>query len=552
MSSPQHPLLYRLRDALIVMGVIAVLSSCGGGGGGGSSSSSSSTTTVSASAVTTVGGAFPVGLAMGLPTALSASSGVISGMSDLISPATSYVPEQAVLSSQTDAVVYGRSTLLATGAFSDSALFTTSTRAHASCYGPAVAYTTHDDNGSSGTLSAGEVGLWQSISSGVPCAAAELRTYWAGQGQQTQQSLLLLAAMRRLISSNSSLAMPAGGQTVSVSSQLSSLLSSLSSAASVSVATISASTDGTEYTYRIVLTRGSGASAQSLEIALIHNPLDSDTHYGGTLQITLGYLSTDSSITGTQGCTDQKDSSNRYKLARISTLNYARDGAQLTLRQRQGQYCGNPTLPGTSHINELATTTNLEELDPTVYLSGSTQGGTLGWRQGFTALSMDVDLSTLGSSFIMAWQDSPQNGTGQARILAGQSDLSSGTRSVLLAHGYTPDLADTSNTDYSELHGMVCNWSGPGATQTLHTAFQYQSMSLGSSASDWTLGTSNISYAPTNSCTSSSTMRYDVDASGVIDSGEGASVSSGLYTPSSTVYYDLHTVLGISAPALSL
>jgi len=59
--------------------------------------------------------------------------------------------------------------------------------------------------------------------------------------------------------------------------------------------------------------------------------------------------------------------------------------------------------------------------------------------------------------------------------------------------------------------------------------FQYQQLTLGQSASSWTLGTSNIRYAPTNSCNASASMSFDLAGNGSVTSGEGASFNHELH-----------------------
>jgi hypothetical protein len=81
---------------------------------------------------------------------------------------------------------------------------------------------------------------------------------------------------------------------------------------------------------------------------------------------------------------------------------------------------------------------------------------------------------------------------------------------------------------------MICNWAGPGRNFTVNNNFQYQRITLSASATDWDISSaanSNLIYfAPTNSCTVSGGMNFDVDANGTVAAGEGASVTNGLDT----------------------
>ena len=78
--------------------------------------------------------------------------------------------------------------------------------------------------------------------------------------------------------------------------------------------------------------------------------------------------------------------------------------------------------------------------------------------------------------------------------------------------------------------GMTCNWAGPGNSHTPNGNFQYQALSLAYGATAWAIDTSKITYAPTNSCSSSATMEFDVNADTVLGATEGNSVTADLDT----------------------
>jgi hypothetical protein len=333
-----------------------------------------------------------------------------------------------------------------------------------------------------------------------------------------------MAALRRAIAVDGSIAQPVAGSSVNVLSRATSSLGSLLSGVTIQAASVALNADASEYSWRLLLSQGSGASAQTLEITMLHTPADTDAHYAGTLRLALSYLSTDASI----GCSDQRDGSNRYKVARLVSLGYNRQDQWLSLRLRAGQYCGNGT-SASNQFGELAATAMSGELDPAVFVNGSVRGTTLGWRQGFVRMATDIVMSAQTSDFAYAWQDQPLSGTSRARLLAGHATLDStaGSRSLALFHGYTDDITTTDGT----MRGMVCNWSGPGSTKTVQNLYQYQLLSLGSNATGWALGTSRIHYAPTNSCTASTGMSFDLNGDGSLGTGEGQGFTFDLGVP---------------------
>jgi hypothetical protein len=507
-------------------GVLAglLLAACGGGGGGGGSDGGAPTgSTVSSSGVP-----FPIGMTLASPAALAASTSVVSGGLGIVELGigASTTPLQSVMSSQVDALATGRLNLAGSHLLTLSALFDTSPRSHAACQGPEVAYQNHDDApGGNGTLARGAVAMWsdtETSSASLPCGVAELNAQTQGLSAQTNQAMLLMAALRYAIVATG-IQMPTPGQTVNLATGASSLFTSLLGGISIESASVALNSIGSEYTYRLALAQGSDATAQTLDITLLHTPAETDIRYAGVLQMTQSYLGTDASI----GCGDQVDSASRYKVARLTSVGYNRQDQWMSLRVRSGQYCGHPGNSSTAHAGQIATLTTSGEIDPSVYLGGGTRGATKGWRQGFVRMSADVVMSSLTADFVLAWQDQPQAGQGHARLIAGHSSLDAGTRTLHIHQGHTDDIAETDGT----LLGLLCNAGGPGANGIPQALYQSQTMTLASSATAWSLGTSHVRHAPTNSCNTSGGMGFDADGNGTLGASEGAGLSHDLAAP---------------------
>jgi hypothetical protein len=250
--------------------------------------------------------------------------------------------------------------------------------ADANCYGPQVAYASHEDGpGGSGTLPTGDVGLWiaTDAASGQPCAVAQLRKRISGAKRQGLQGLLMAATMRRTVAASSTLAMPASGGSTDLTSDYQSAIDRLlpASTPTADAATISLDGVGT-YTYRLVLSHGSGANAKRGEMILRHTPGSSDTVYSGTLQVAGFALDSDAAF----GCSDQTDAgTGLFKSARVSSLKYSRDGGTVKFGSRSGQYCGHPVAgSGSDDAAQVATFTTDHQLDPTVKVNGATRAST--------------------------------------------------------------------------------------------------------------------------------------------------------------------------------
>lgn len=523
------------------LGLAALIGGCGGGGGGGGTPGSAA----NPPAIGADTAAFPLGLALASPTSLVPSAQVINGATGItaVLPTADQQGEQLARSSQVDAMATGRlawsSTLL-----NANELFNTGAPADALCFGPAVLFTTHDDDNSNGQISAGQVGIWQAQDSATssPCAAAQVNARLQAPGAQVQQALLIFAALRQAIGTGHSTLVPGAGAQVSVQAEVTSLLASWSPSVSVSSATVALSGDGLTYTYRLVLQRGSGAQAQSLELALQHNPGADDTHFGGTLQVALSHLSTNASW----GCTDEIDSAtSRYKVARLLTLLYQREDDALTLRLRSGQYCGAPSANSASHIEDLATVNITGELAPEDFLTGNTRSQATAWRSGFVRMSAAISLGGSSADFLYAWQDSPTaSASGHAHLLVGHAALDSNTstRSIMVHHGDTFDIGQDTNLTQGgsdtigTLLGLACNRGAPGAPQPLQPQLYFQSQTLTIAVNDtaWSTTASHIAYAPTSTCTSGPNMRFDANGDGTIDTTEGASFAADLLGPTGT------------------
>jgi hypothetical protein len=521
----RHPAVRALASAALAS---LLMSACGGGGGGGGGDSAPGATSSSS------GVPFPFGMTLASPAALGAVSAVVPGALGILDLGlnASTTPLQRVVSSQVDALATGRLALSGGSLLNLSALFDTSARGHAACQGPAVAYQNHDDApGSNGTLPRGSVAMWSDTEindTSLPCSVAELNVQTDQLSAQTNQAMLMMAALRYAVAANSAIRMPSPGQSVDLTPGANTLLTQLLGGIVIQNASVALNDNGSEYTYRLVLNQGSDATAQTLDITLLHTPAETDVRYAGVLQISQSYVSNDASI----GCTDQRDSASRYKVSRLTSLGYNRQDQWLSLRARSGQYCGHAGNSDFGHAGQIAALTMSGELDPSAYLNGSTRGLIKGWRQGFVRMGTDLLMSSLTGDFVYAWQDQPAAGQGHARLMAGSSTLDAGTgvRTIHIHQGHTDDIAVTDGT----LRGLICNAGGPGSTATVRDLYQTQSMTLAANATSWTLGASHIRHAPTNNCNASNAMGYDADGNGALAGAEGTGTQHDLAAPTGT------------------
>lgn len=501
LSSPFSALLCVPRRAALA--VCALLAACGGG----EDTTSSPTATVATTA-RSLAESFPTGITVAAPAGLTgrnAATGVVD-------------PVEAVLADGTGMALAGLldfAPLWATGA-------------DAGCFGPVMLYANHEDGSGTeaGLLPRGALGLWNETdaTTGQPCAVAQLGARTAGLQQGTRQALLLLAALRATLhASGDTLAAPAAGGRTDVRQPFAAVLAQLPalSGLRVQAATVALDAGGTTYTYRVSLHRDADTLARrSAELVLQHRPGTTAAAHDGVLRVASFDLGTDA----TTGCSDRM-TSGRYQRARVTTLRYRRQGDQIEVGARSGQYCGAPAdLADADHAAQVAAFTPTGELDPVAALPAVAHG----WRSDFDRFGAQYDRATGTGQFLAVWQASP--GDAHARALAAHSHLDTvADRHTVAAHfAHTTPLASTEG----RLLGLVCNTAGPGAVPSSPTTprFQSQTATRTGAATTFVATTSRLAHAPTNACTSTTTV-FDANADGTLSAGEGLGAGHALDAP---------------------
>ena len=428
----------RLRP-LSALAVCLLVSACGGGG---SSETASALLAVvptlpgSASASVTASESFPTGLVVASPTELTAGSATAASTTAraLAAPlgAGAGRAELTDMAARIEAVLAGDTTVSLAGLVSFGNIFLQG--GNAGCYGPQLLYANHEDGSGteSGLLPGGDLGLWlpTDASSSQPCVVAQLNERTSGVKHKTRQGLLLMAAMRATITgSGGLLAMPAAGFRTDLTAPFTTVLTALPALTGLTVhaATVALDPFGKTYTYRLAVSKGTGASARSGEIVLKHRPGASATAYSGVLRVTGFDLGTDAAF----GCSDRM-TSRRYQRARVTTVRYSRLADQIDFGARSGQYCGAPAdLADADHAGQVASFTAAGELDPAVQLaagapaSAVVAGTSTGWRGSFDRFGGSYDRSTGAGQFLYAWQAG--TGDSHARALAATTTYDSGT-----------------------------------------------------------------------------------------------------------------------------
>ena len=324
------------------------------------------------------------------------------------------------------------------------------------CYGPALSYSNHPSDNSSGQLPTGDLGLWVENEPGTnqACAAAKLNELVAKAAYNVD---LAVGSMTMMVCTAALLGkeLPTESSTMlDLSAQLGSLPGT---SIQVDKATIKKAslTNGDGYQTELEAT----INSKPIALSVLHDA----TNNKGVMQIetTEASHSGGTDVRGTSVVYELSDTIIKYKIISsrvqpisnaVPEVSYATDG-QITLQ-------------GGEDIHVIQAQINAADGYGSLAYAWKAGGGDDHYR----ALNVVTE--------------SANNGSGRAY------------------YGYVPSPASGSeaiNLDLAHASaGMICNWAGPGNSHTVADKVQYQGLSL--SNGDWIASSSNITYVPTTSC----------------------------------------------------
>lgn len=407
------------------------------------------------------------------------------------------------------------------GASASDGTFTVATLPNMSTF--TVPLTTANTTGSakvlSGMLPGGDTGLWTARegdqTTGKPCSAAQLNALMDPVKKRINATMIFGARMRALARAGSG--MPALGASVDLTTQVNTFFQSLMpTGVTGAVSSASISNKAGVYTYSVVAsgtkTVGAITITKKIVLKVVHD--GTAANFSGTA----AYATYDSHQMGTppvaNSCTPKGGTAGSGTKIEAGTLRYVKSSSTaMQISAREALYClnGNDTALTTTFSDYLSLTSD-GELDPTK--DENTTGNSLGWIQagtGFKRLAADYNPETGAGNYKFAWQAGVNDR--YSRMFAMNIAYNSATeaRTGHAFFGFSgPMKPATTDTSPTALKGMICNWAGPSATQTIADSFQYQRITLSATATDWDIdsatGSNKIAYAPTNSCSSTNTV----------------------------------------------
>lgn len=459
------------------------LASCGGG-----------------SSISDWANSFASGLAIASPTAQKTSSVVVN---DAAAPknldaSADFAAKTAVF----DAVV------AATGTCAISLPTLNGFGNKATCYGPEVNYTNHQDgaDASPARLPSGDLGFWTATngSNSEACAAAQMNSVVSSVSAYIDTAMAL-QAMAICTEKAKSAEVPSEGDTIDMKADLSATIATLTNAPTLTTASVKADSDD-QFTYKFTGTKGGG----EFSITVTHKVKNDDnTKFEGRIY---GYFNVNS----------KKDA---------FSVTYTRDGATLNAQAYTGSW------------NSATNVASIFASNGDLVLSDNGQGNI---NQHIFNINKDSGEMNVSSGWQAGDQDSHK------RVLHGYTKVSSGVLGGCGFFSYGPDFQATLANNTNAISGFICNWAGPAnqnhSTQATNNAGKAQKQCFSQNAStgvfEEVTAKRAIMYAPTNSCNDTSSMTWTPMATGTADG-----LTNNLVTLGSDSDYSIFTAP--TAPSIS-
>ena len=386
-----------------------------------------------------------------------------------------------------------------------------------SCYGPSVFYTKHPDHttpssgastlascptgaspgDASGCLPGGDLGIWDAAETdGTACAAAKLNSVVQTASQSIDLGVGATAAML-CIAKLSKLQMPAIGKTLDLAPTLKAD-ADVKAKMTVTVASITREADTTAgrpvYTsnMELAITPPGAQTANNLSLKLRHVPLDSkNATYKGLMTMVR--------VNGAGAPPKPPEPPKTTNIAGPLNLNlgagdlnavsviYHKTATSLTYKVVTANY--GPNAKATTIFNSTTGEVNAA-------LGGD---GTTGWKGNLNLMVGTSDDKGDGS-LAVAWQAGSNDGFTRNFNITTLSNAD-GSRTGSAYFGFAKNTNNTAPK--LAIEGMICNWAGPNnqrASAAGWNLVQKQTMKLNTTSGIWAPVTSNITFAPTNSC----------------------------------------------------
>lgn len=466
----------------------ALMFSFPGGWGCGGSTTRASTSNELASA-------FPDDLAVASPTASSdSSSGLAAALG--LKAQTSTAPIESFAEKKED--------LEDLVNFGDEATFTDTlgeikdeidifaAAPNASCYGPSLNYTDHPNAAggepNDGQLPSGDLGIWKTTesSTGEACCAAKMNNIIGEFETLINAGTKLAAATLGAASLDEALdELPDAGESLDMEEKADEVMAENSVPIDFDLATLEREEADTSDGDPVFVTEISGDltlpdGTVAMDAALTHIPMDeeadgsiSDETYCGRFVQSVNIPAAEVGLLGNCAGSDG--------ITRCTLVEYCKESStSLTYHLRTAGFCGMNKDCGSG-------STAVDPSDKKI------DSNTDGWGNNFFYTTCQVNPEDGTGSCAQCWQAGPLDGNTRCLNVVVNSDDTG-----RCYFGYGVDVA--SSTGVGAIDRMICNWAGPGNNHTGLSLAQRQLFSRDTTTGRFEPTSSNITYAPTNSC----------------------------------------------------
>ena len=454
---------------------VATFSACGGGDGNVGTSAGNPAY-------------FPSGLAVASPFDTTEDDGDTSDLSSVtLAQSGAFISRYAAATARINQILNGTTPSICR--FDPSLFLAVDTNAE--CYGPTVNYEGHPDyNGElppapqeDDQLPSGDVGLWveTDTTTGHACAAAQLNARLESLRGRSLAALMGLASLICTANANS-ISLPSGA-TEDLTTEMNALGIS---GVTLNEATLTHSSSGGSdtWSYHLDILYEPGSETYDIVVDLTHIPDSTTIAYQGRLS----YRVNDTfDPRGNCPSTDQT-----YN----GSLLYDRAAADdLNVEVRSGIFCGHDADGLTDGL-----------VDPSLKHDNGTDSD--GWANNFNLFTADFDPTTLEGNYAFSWQAG--DGDEYTRVLNAvvREDTNEDSLFSNAFYGFGDDVEDTDGS----ITGFFCNWAGPNGQQNFASLTQQQGMELNATTGKFEADTTNILYAPTNSCDYDGTGTFTYDS----------------------------------------
>ena len=469
---------------------------------------------------------FPSGMIVASPTSSgSSTSGKALTLNSVMNRTTGYDS----LTSQLEDLLSGASSV--SEVFDPEAFYAMS--GDAECYGPELQYQDHPDapdTNDDGSLPTGDLGIWEeTLDTGEACAAAQLNAQLEGVQNRTFMSMMGLASLIIAYESDGH----AWPDDVETSGSTGDLAATLNAEGIANVNFVSAEIEydsATEqYSYSLELTYTRDSTDYDIAVSLIYDEVDGDEN---TYESLLNLLVEDTFVNGGDRCV------NDNAVTRGTSLHFISNSAtDIRLQAREAAWCEHFDFDLASDANGLTqdiATAGLSTEITGYVLNPDTDpdnnNATLdGWENNFAYFTADFNPDTLRGDYAYVWQAGP--GDDKSRVFNVGLEVSDGSSGEAY-FGYG-DHVETTGFEHI-VKGFICNWAGPGNDHTLLAYAQRQHITRSDSSglfepSNSNGSSSNITYAPTTSCTHAGgdSFLYDRDLDGDLNDETSDTVNVG-------------------------